>query len=621
MEEPVLCVLNKQKKPGVLKFIGETQFSSGVWCGIALSDPCGKNDGSVAGVRYFQCDEQHGIFVNPKNVFPTKSEDEQKPLQVTDSVMKDEESPANKQRISDSSSEEGRPRSKSDVVINEKKADSSVFSSSPFKCNIGNAKSSSLSKLNNVTYICSPQGRSGTDTKNLCEPMHSSLFLSETSRDVSDGQNNEDMAPGNVSSTLHHHTDLSPKFEIKQSIKLGSINTARFPAPAGLGKDPNLNKTFLVRTENRGEEQVSEQVHETLKITSDSNERSGNNNDRQKQESITSLANQETPNATFVSTNESDSENGRARSASKSSWSSAESLSSVGSVKSSKGRSRLNGTKTPRKLPCPTECSKSKLVKVSAEKKQKPKGLDRETATQGKVVLKSASKPANDVLAKKSRTKSTSVVAPRSVLATPSVSKSAVKTKSKSVSSDLTDGQPLSRSRLNASKFATPLSSKISAPPSSRLTSTPICKKPLVLETKSKFSTSSNRTSSISSLSRNAENEQKNISRENSNVENNVSVKNKQSSSIMSAKKEKESKPDVSRSRYLSTSTTSNKSLSAKSRTLSTSAAPKAVAARGRNLSASCNTRDEIKPPVSKLRNMSTSRAEGGISKIKPSGE
>lgn len=619
------CVLNKQKKPGVLKFIGETKFSSGVWCGIALREACGKNDGSVAGVRYFECDERHGIFVNPNSVFPVKTEDEQKPLQVTSPVRRDEESSANEQELetSDSNFEEGRPRSKSDAVITEKKEGSNVFTNSPFKCNIRNTKSSSLTKLNNVTYVChSPVFN---DSKDLCEATHSTPFLSShaTSREVCDGQKNEDMPVSIATSTLHHHTDLSPKFEVKQSIKLGSINTARFPAPAGLGKDQdsNLNKTFLLRTENRSVEREGEQVHKTSETRTDSNERSANNNDREKQEDIISLANQDNTNA--VSTNESDGENGRRRSASKSSWSSMESLSSVGSVKSNKERSRLGGTKTPRKLPCPSECSKSKLVKISAEKK--PKVLDREAATTalGKLVSKSARKPvANDALAKKNRTKSTSVVAPRSVLATPSVSRSVLKTKSKSVSSDVRDGQPLSRSRLNSSKFATPLACKISAPPSSRLTSTPICKKPTGLEKKSKLSNASvsNRTSSISSLTRNDENEQKSISRENSNVENKVSslqVKNKQSSSIMSAKKEKESKADNSRSR--NRSTTSTKSLSAKSRTLSTSAAlkyeSKAVSARGRNLSTSCTTKEEIKPSVGKLRNMSTSRAERGITK------
>ncbi|OWR42946.1 CAP-Gly domain-containing linker protein 1 [Danaus plexippus plexippus] len=49
-------------KPGLIAYIGETQFAPGEWAGIVLDDPIGKNDGSVAGVRYFQCPEKRGVF-------------------------------------------------------------------------------------------------------------------------------------------------------------------------------------------------------------------------------------------------------------------------------------------------------------------------------------------------------------------------------------------------------------------------------------------------------------------------------------------------------------------------------------------------------------------------------
>ena len=628
----MICVLNKQKKHGVLKFIGETKFSSGVWCGVELREPCGKNDGSVAGVRYFKCDDQHGIFVNPKNVFPTN--DEQKSLQVP--TKKDEKMSVKKhveQESSDSSYEEERPRSKSDVVRNGKLDDSNLFCNSPFKYNIRNAKSSSsLSKLNNVTYVCSLPVFNATENTNVQEPTHSlPCSLSSSNKLCESIGKNEESSADDMSSELHHHTDLSPKFEVKQSIKLESMNTAKFPAPAALenDQDSKLNKTFLVRPGIRSLENKGERVYETSERLCDSKETPGNVNE--KQETVIPSSNKTNGSGTIVSTSECDFENGRPRSSSKSSWSSMESLSSVGSVKSNTERSRLNGTKTPRKLPCPTECSKSKLVKISAEKKKTSKLLkgEAQSISQRKLVMKSASKPAgNDALVKKNRTKSTSVVAPRSTLVTPSVSKSAAKAKSKSVSSDVRDGDPLTRSRLNASKFATPLASKIPAAGSSRLTSTPICKKSVGLEKKSKISTSSSvrsRTlgslsSSSTSLTGNTENEQRSISRENSNVENKVSsiqVKSKLTNSVMSAKKEKDRKADVSRSRNLSTSATSNKSLSSKTRTLSTSAASKSeikpIVARGRNLSTSCSNKEEMKPAVSKLRGMS--KTEGGTNK------
>nr|CAD7453456.1 unnamed protein product [Timema tahoe] len=49
-------------KPGQIAYIGETQFAPGDWAGIVLDEPVGKNDGSVAGVRYFQCEMRRGVF-------------------------------------------------------------------------------------------------------------------------------------------------------------------------------------------------------------------------------------------------------------------------------------------------------------------------------------------------------------------------------------------------------------------------------------------------------------------------------------------------------------------------------------------------------------------------------
>lgn len=39
-------------RPGILKYIGETKFATGNWCGVMLDDATGKNDGVVDGERY-----------------------------------------------------------------------------------------------------------------------------------------------------------------------------------------------------------------------------------------------------------------------------------------------------------------------------------------------------------------------------------------------------------------------------------------------------------------------------------------------------------------------------------------------------------------------------------------
>ncbi|XP_072514518.1 CAP-Gly domain-containing linker protein 1 isoform X2 [Salminus brasiliensis] len=58
-------------KPGYVQFIGGTQFAPGQWAGIVLDEPIGKNDGSVAGVRYFQCEDLRGIFTRPSKLSKT----------------------------------------------------------------------------------------------------------------------------------------------------------------------------------------------------------------------------------------------------------------------------------------------------------------------------------------------------------------------------------------------------------------------------------------------------------------------------------------------------------------------------------------------------------------------
>ena len=76
-------VLLENDKKGVVRFVGPTQvrwwlrcnpnhesvqFREGTWVGVELEDATGKNDGSVSGVKYFDCQPNHGIFVVPGKV-------------------------------------------------------------------------------------------------------------------------------------------------------------------------------------------------------------------------------------------------------------------------------------------------------------------------------------------------------------------------------------------------------------------------------------------------------------------------------------------------------------------------------------------------------------------------
>ena len=53
---------------GVIAYIGPTEFAPGTWVGLELDTSQGKNDGTVKGVKYFECPPKKGMFVRPKNL-------------------------------------------------------------------------------------------------------------------------------------------------------------------------------------------------------------------------------------------------------------------------------------------------------------------------------------------------------------------------------------------------------------------------------------------------------------------------------------------------------------------------------------------------------------------------
>ena len=57
-------VLVKDKSlEGTVKFIGTTLFAPGKWIGVELDDAKGKNNGTIQGKSYFQCNDNHGLMV------------------------------------------------------------------------------------------------------------------------------------------------------------------------------------------------------------------------------------------------------------------------------------------------------------------------------------------------------------------------------------------------------------------------------------------------------------------------------------------------------------------------------------------------------------------------------
>ncbi|CAB3409350.1 unnamed protein product [Caenorhabditis bovis] len=53
---------------GTVAFCGTTKFAEGEWVGIILDEAKGKNNGSVQGVAYFECEPNFGLFVRPNQL-------------------------------------------------------------------------------------------------------------------------------------------------------------------------------------------------------------------------------------------------------------------------------------------------------------------------------------------------------------------------------------------------------------------------------------------------------------------------------------------------------------------------------------------------------------------------
>nr|XP_027206746.1 CAP-Gly domain-containing linker protein 4-like [Penaeus vannamei] len=56
-------VLVSGVKTGTLRFVGATEFSTGLWAGVELETQSGRHNGTVKGVMYFRCANNYGVFV------------------------------------------------------------------------------------------------------------------------------------------------------------------------------------------------------------------------------------------------------------------------------------------------------------------------------------------------------------------------------------------------------------------------------------------------------------------------------------------------------------------------------------------------------------------------------
>ncbi|XP_033104571.1 uncharacterized protein LOC117107119 [Anneissia japonica] len=68
-------VCTEDHRIGTLKYKGTTHFAAGTWVGIHLQEPIGKHDGNVDGVQYFECEENHGVFILASKVYFVNNKD------------------------------------------------------------------------------------------------------------------------------------------------------------------------------------------------------------------------------------------------------------------------------------------------------------------------------------------------------------------------------------------------------------------------------------------------------------------------------------------------------------------------------------------------------------------
>ena len=53
---------------GTVRYIGHTHFAEGLWVGVEIDLPRGRNDGSIDDQRYFSCKPNYGLFAPPQKI-------------------------------------------------------------------------------------------------------------------------------------------------------------------------------------------------------------------------------------------------------------------------------------------------------------------------------------------------------------------------------------------------------------------------------------------------------------------------------------------------------------------------------------------------------------------------
>ncbi|XP_039604275.1 CAP-Gly domain-containing linker protein 4-like isoform X5 [Polypterus senegalus] len=68
LHQGMQILLLSSNEMATIRYIGPTDFAPGLWLGLELRSPKGKNDGSVGDRRYFSCRPNYGVLVRPSRI-------------------------------------------------------------------------------------------------------------------------------------------------------------------------------------------------------------------------------------------------------------------------------------------------------------------------------------------------------------------------------------------------------------------------------------------------------------------------------------------------------------------------------------------------------------------------
>ena len=92
------------------RFLGPTDFAKGEWAGVELDAAIGKNDGTVDGKRYFQCEPNFGLFAPIHKVTKSPKMKMQKPSAITPKLRRESSTLSDVSMVSQSAWAKSTPR-------------------------------------------------------------------------------------------------------------------------------------------------------------------------------------------------------------------------------------------------------------------------------------------------------------------------------------------------------------------------------------------------------------------------------------------------------------------------------------------------------------------------------